>query len=309
MADIPTFEEFKKSQPQVPSFEDFKAQQNAPPPPPPKRDIITGAALGGPNAPIGEQPFSPAGFGKTMLETGKGAAKELGSTAYNLATGAGAGPIGLGLGYLGKKLGITPKVEAATEPTNTSQKIGKYGAMFGEAMAPMPEVANAVPGTARAGRNLQKVMQIVGEKTPVDINAATPAALEAKRLQGLGSSAPRPMKVLMQKTLYPGAEPLGFKDARSLQTNLGELSGKELGSTNKLMKGQVDQGYKGLATANEAAADQAGAGDLYRSGINEYRQAKALQKVGKNVGKAAAGAAIPAAVGYGGYRAYRALTD
>ena len=262
------------------------------------------------SAPIGEQPLSPGGLARTMLETGKGAAKELGSTAYNLATGPAAGPLGMAAGYAGRKLGITPKVEAATEPSNTSQQIGKYGAMAGEMLAPIPKALKILPSTEHAGEGLNAVMNTVGRSTPVDISGTAPSAIRAQELRNASFARPPVLRNVLDR-LAPGAEPTTFRESSDLATAAGKLSANETARLKGPMFGQVSALAKSLREANQGAADAAGVGDLYRNSINEYRQAKKLEGIADTAGELAKKTAtryVLGGVGLGaGYGIYRHL--
>ena len=229
------------------------------------------------SAPIGEQPLSPGGLARTMLETGKGAAKELGSTAYNLATGPAAGPIGMAAGYAGRKLGITPKVEAVTEPSNTSQQIGKYGAMAGEMLAPMPKALKLLPSTERAGESLQRVNAAVG-KVPVDLTKASEPVFGALQLERTGSGAPPAViSKLSERLPQHGGAPVPFEESRLFQSNAGRLSTAEQMAAKPQMQRQVSLLAKALAEENERVATEGGVGPLYKSALTEYRHAKQLE--------------------------------
>lgn len=288
----------------------WKPVNEPPPAPPVKHDVITGAVLGGPDAPIGEQPVSLKGQIKTFGETLKGAGKELGSTAYNLATGPGAGPIGMGLGYLGKRFGITPKVEAATQPSNTSQSIGKYGAMAGELLAPMPGAVEMLPNAARAGENLNKALALAKD-VPVDVSKFSQPVLRAKQLNAVAGD---PMAPVLRKALTrigPTTEPLTYGDTRILASSAGRKA-QQAAMGNTLtgeMGKRLGETAKGLDVAAQDAANVAGpeAGRYHSLGMSEYRNAKRLEKAGDVAKKAAIGAALTGGAYEGGKHIVRKL--
>lgn len=78
------------------------------------------------------------------------------------------------------------------------------------------------------------------------------------------------------------------------------------------MQAQVNALAKALRESNQTAADSAGVGDLYKSGIDEYRRAMKIQGVKDTAGKIAkstAARAIASGIGGGiaGAATYRAL--
>lgn len=83
-------------------------------------------------------------------ETGKGALKQIGRDAYNLATSPALGPIGMGAGYLARKTGLDQKVMDATAPTNAKQEMGSYGTTAAEMALPIPAIGR-IPGIQKAG--------------------------------------------------------------------------------------------------------------------------------------------------------------
>ncbi len=145
-------------------------------------------------------------------------------------------------------------------------------------------------------------MQAVGRDTPVNIDAAAPAALRGQELTNAGFSRPKALKEV-RDLVAPGAEQPSFRMTNDLATNLGSLSSKEAMRVKGPMRGATTEGFGALRKANIEAADKVGMGKEYQGGIDEYRQAKQLQKFGKQAAKVA----IPAAVGYGLYDKYKTL--
>ncbi len=87
---------------------------------------------------------------------GKGAVKQLGRDAYGIATSIAAGPIGSVLGYLGKRTGITKKVERATAPSNTMERLGGAFTTAAEFLIPGPGEAGESETIGRLGKSLEE---------------------------------------------------------------------------------------------------------------------------------------------------------
>ncbi len=259
----------------------------------------TGAPSGGGNVPLGDQPATPLGVAKTFINQGvegaKGALKGAARTVYDL-----------GSTVLPMPQAVGDKVHKMTEPTGTAQTVGSY--LPDAAMMLMPggaleQGAKLLPSAERAGMKLGQVAKAVGS-APVNIDAAAPAALRAQELSEAAFSRPKVLKTVLNR-LSPGADPVGWQEASDLATNAGKLSAKESQALKGPMAGQVKQLAKALRESNQAAADQAGVGDLYKGAITEYRRAKKLGEAGDAAIRVAKKAIIPAVAGAAGYSAYK----
>ncbi len=236
----------------------------------------------------------------------RGTIKGLGRDAYDLATGPAAGPIGMGLGYAGKKLGITSKVEAATEPSNEMQRGGRLVATIGEAALPIPKALNALPNTARAGRNFEAVMQ-AAKDVPVDVSKFAEPVLRAKKLNAVAGD---PMAPVLRKALGnigPTTNPLTYGDSRILASSAGRKAQQTAmgGTLTGEMGKRLGEAATGLDAANAEAAAKAGVGDQYLSAMREYRNAKRLEKVGDVAKKVAVTGALGGGLYEGGKYAIR----
>lgn len=328
MADIPSFDDFRKQQATpapsgtIPDFATFKAQQSAPPP-----VANPGAKTMPAQNPSGmDSTGNPAWYnfagslpgrlsdaydGIKGIFTGNGADEKIGNASKAFRAGAGiasplaipalatapiAGLTSAALGYGGSKLagagakafGAGPGVTSAAEDAGGLVG-GLAGGMGGNKLADM------VPNSARAGRNFQAVENAVGRNTPVDINKAYAPLIRAQELAGTGATAPKVVTSLNDRLTSAGASPLTYGESRDFASNAGNLAVQDKLNTNKMMGSQVKALAKALDEQNEAAANAAGVGDQYRSAMQEYRNASRLKEAGKLALKTGAGAAL----GYG----------
>ena len=171
------------------------------------------------------------------------------------------------------------------------------------------EAGKLLPNTVSAGRKFETVAKAIGSN-PVNIDAAAPAALRAAELKASKFTTPPVMNRVLQR-LSPGAEPVGFREASDLATNAGKLSAAEKISIKGPMQGQVNALAKALRESNQAAAESAGVGDVYKSAVNEYRRAMKIQGVKDTTGEFAKSTAAKyiagATLGAGGLAAYNAF--
>ncbi len=248
--------------------------------------------------PLGDQPATPMGVARTFVNQGiegaKGAAKGIGRTVYDLSKTISPLPI---------PAGLDQRIHNATEPTGTAQTVGSYLPDAAMMFAGGAGAAKLLPNAERAGLKLAQVAKAVGT-SPVNIDAAAPAALRAQQLSESAFSRPKVLKTVLNR-LSPGADPVGWQEASDLASNAGKLSTKETATLKGPMAGQVKQLAKALRESNQAAANQAGVGDLYKGAITEYRRAKKLGEAGDAAIRVAKKSIIPAVAGAAGYSAYK----
>ncbi len=237
-------------------------------------------------------------------EVPRGMLKRAGRDAYALATSPLAGPIGSGLSYAGNKLGVTPKVEAATEPSNELQRGGGAAMLAGEMALPLPKGINMLPNAKRAGAGIEAVKQAVGH-VPVSVAETGPAAMRASEFAGSGGHLPKPISDFIAKTgvdVAPsqGISPLPLRTAHDFYTNAGAKARTLLDQpVQGPMSHYLTQFNVPLRKSLIDAAEQGapGQGKALDSSMREYRNAKRLE-TGLDYGKKAA---IGAATGYGLY--------
>lgn len=187
---------------------------------------------------------------------------------------------------------------------NMAKGIGKAALMVG-APEGLGAAGNAIPTTARAGENFERAMQ-VAKDVPVDVNKFAEPVLRARKLNAVAGD---PMAPVLRKALghiNPSVgEPLTYGDARILASSAGRKA-QQTAMGNTLtgeMGKRLGEAAKGLDEATQGAADTAGVGPIHADAMNEYRRAKQIQGMGKNIAKVA----VPAAIGAGAYKVGRAL--
>lgn len=282
-------------------------------PPPPVEDKV--------DTPIGDQPFTPdakglvglarTGFGQAT-EGLKGIAKTAGRDAYGMLTSPMAGPLGIMAGYAGKKLGITPKVEAATEtnPNSPAQTTGKYLTRVGEFLLPGPETASGLlPNAGRAGRGLEAIEQQIGH-LPVNLSKASVPALRAQEYGNAGAYVPGVVNKVLEKIPQNNPLPTTFREVRRLASVAGDLSASDRMAMGGPVPGAVKELAKALSEGNLETATNAGVGTQYQKYIDEYRRAMKLGGAKENAVELAKKFAARALQGAGlgaGYEAFHAL--
>lgn len=216
-------------------------------------------------------------------DVGRGALKGLARTGYEVAKTAG--PVGLAAGFAAKKLGLDPKVESATEPSNEGERVGSVAEGIAEMAVPGTRMLRALPIHAdRAAENFQTVMR-AAKDVPIDIGRASGHAMEAKALGDAGAALPKVMSRFSKLALTPTTEPMTYQQGRRFAMNAGRLSAQDALKVNPPMRRQVAVLASSLNEANEGAAASAGVGNEYRSAMREYRNAKRLERAGGLVKK------------------------
>ncbi len=322
---IPTFDEFSRKQANVPTFDEFSKGA------PSQLDQKPSATFNGPVA---------RAIGK-VGDFGARAASSFGSAVnpINIVSGmthpienfksgfaqtppppetAQDQPTSM-IGRIRSAMGGTPRNKAIIEQSNQQANanipeiIGTAGALALMSKAPegVQRIRGMIPSAERAGANFQRVMAAAKDQ-PIDTSAAGDAALRAHELGEAGASGPpKVLSKFLKRTTEPGSSPMTFEEGRDFQSNAGRLSAKESMASNPQMKAQVSALAKALADANQAAAERAGVGDVYKDAMNEYRRAIKIQGIKDTTGEFAKSTAAKyiagAALGAGGVAAYHAF--
>ncbi len=261
--------------------------------------------------------MSPMGVIKSLpsagIEVGKGAIKGIGRSVYDVGHAIfnpfGQNPVA---NYIESKTGIGQKIENATEPSNTAQRMGSYlpdAAMMLLPGGAVSQTEKLLPNVESAGRKFG-IVQNAMKGLPVNIDAAAPAAMRAEELRNASFARPPILKNVLNR-LSPGANPSTFRETSDLASNAGKLSTQESMRIKPAMQAQVNALAQALKDSNQAAADAQGVGDVYKSAINEYRRAKKIEGVKDTAVGIAKKYLIPAAAagaaGTVGYRVARGL--
>ncbi len=247
-----------------------------------------------------------------------------GSALYDMITGKGTGkaqemvkgavqPAATSLQGAGA-LVAPGTIPAPTEPEFNQAAQGAGANAAGVALtglaAKIPTaadyLASKLPSKARAGANFNTVMG-AAKDVPLDTTEIGNAAMRADELGRTGATVPKVIRDYINK--FPADSTLTYETGRDFASNAGALSASEKMAMNSPMGRQVALFAKALKDANRGAAAQAGMGELYDSAMREYALAShftdaatALKEVVKKYG-------MKAAIGAGGYAAYKALSD
>lgn len=314
MPTIPTFDEFVKKQPQqqVPSFDDFVKQQE--PAPEPDNAVLRAGGRMATNLnpfPLVEAALSPVQTAKSMFNyTGDALDRMDQAKGFRkIAPAMGAVPI------------VGPMLEqfaGDVQEGNIPEAIGDAAAMVLPFKAPriargatkaVRGALDMIPSAERAGQKFKLVEQTVGRNTPVTPSApATQTAIRADELRQAGHTAPKVMRDFSKKSMFPGADPLTWRSSRDFQSAAGKLSTSESKAMTGPMGAQVKQLAKALSEQNQAVADQAGVGHLYKEAMTEYRKAMTMKAAGKRTADVAKKVAIASVLGYTGLRFVDAIT-
>lgn len=236
----------------------------------------------------------------------KGVAKQVARDAYNLVTSKAAGPLGMLADYVGKKFGITPKVEAATAPANENQQAGGTAATVGELAIPGPgataKAVEVIPTAEKAGAKFAEVMG-AAHSVPINVNLPGDVALRTQQLAESGGSLPKVVRDFLKRVTDPDKGPLTYQEGRDFYSNATRISADEAQRLTPVMKRQVGQFTAALNASLSQAADQVGKLDQYQQAMSEYHNAMRMRALGeglkgaltstaaKAVGTAGAGAA------------------
>ncbi len=172
---------------------------------------------------------------------------------------------------------------------------GAAGSVAG-AIAPIliPEAIDRLPSTARAGRNFETVRQAVGNapvNTPPILQTAQEGLDVLKNRTGSGNAMLEHILKTGGADKAPLYDPIPFDVSREMQSGLGERSVMDrLFSTPSKTKVMAKTAGE-LAKANDAAAESAGVGPLYRDAMSEYKNAARLKSLGKKAAVVGIGAA------------------
>jgi hypothetical protein len=218
--------------------------------------------------------------------------------------------IGPAAAHAGETIGGTQpvfdKYGNVIQPGRTSDVAGGIGEGLG-LVGPyaVSKGLSLLPRASRAATALDQVEQAAGH-LPVDVNAPGKIALEAQQLARSGGRMPKVMSDFLRRVTDPNQPPLTFSEARNFYTNASKLSANETGNLTGPMLKKVGGFRAALNDSLTGGADQAGVGNLYRSGLKEYRQAMALKSTGqqlKGVAQSQLGKAIGVGAG-GGFAAW-----
>ena len=177
----------------------------------------------------------------------------------------------------------------------------------------MNQTLGRLPDKVRAGEALGQAAQ-AANKIPINTAAIRPIIDEAMQMDATGTTAPRLVKLLAKALNNKNPIlnlPVGidYETGRRFSQAAGKLSVSEAMAAKPAMKRQISMLADALNKANSGAATQAGVGDLYRSGMREYKNAMYAQNLMEALMGILKNKAVQTGAGVaGGEVLYRALT-
>jgi hypothetical protein len=159
---------------------------------------------------------------------------------------------------------------------------GAAGEMGGAAV-------DAIPRAGRAGSTLANIRSQAAS-VPVELNKSAEPLLRAQELGERGSTMPKPIKQLLNRTTDPDGGPLTFPEARDFYSNISRLSSKDVSKMNPIMQRQLGELRAAMSSDLSDAAGKIGLQDDYTGAMKEYRQASQLKDIGTKAAKYGAGA-------------------
>ena len=173
------------------------------------------------------------------------------------------------------------RAEEATTATNTPQMVGKGLEMVAELAIPARAGARAaveaVPSTARAGRNFQAAMG-AAKSVPIDVEAPGQIGLRIMDVaERGGGSLPQPVRQFVNWATNPSKEPMTYEIARDFASGISRLSANEMGRLSPAVAREVAGLRVALNQSVAAAAGKAGKGAEYSKAMTEYAKAMRLR--------------------------------
>jgi len=171
----------------------------------------------------------------------------------------------------------TQQAREATAYTNLPQRVGGGLETAVEMMVPGGAAIEAIPNAARAGRVLESI-KTAAKDAPVDVSAAGDVALRIQELAERGGSMPLAVRKFLQRVTNPDLPPIKYPESFDFASNIGRLSANDQGRLTPVMNREVARLRVALSEANKNAAAAVGNGADYVAAMNEFGQAKRLEK-------------------------------
>ncbi len=212
------------------------------------------------------------GYGGLEAGTSKGAAEFIGSAP-------------LGLVHAAQGIAETPEhpISGALKTAGGFAEAFTIPAAFmGGPVA--GRAIEAIPSAEHAGHLLASVAEDAGH-LPVNLNRSADAILRVRDLSERGGTMPQAIRKLLARATEPGGKPLTFNEMRDFYSNITSLTAKEKMGLNPAMRRQLGITAAALKQDIGAAAAQAGRAADYFKGMQEYAQAKKLQRSASEIGK------------------------
>lgn len=157
-------------------------------------------------------------------------------------------------------------------------------ALTGASAAALQSVGNAIPRTARAGQNFQRVMSKAGN-VPVDISAPGNVALRIQQLADRGAPMPQVVRKFLLRVTDPSKPPMVYEELRDFASNVSRLSVDEQRRLSPVVRMELGNLRSALNHAAGKAAAAVGEGERYASAMKEYAQAARVGEAVRNFGE------------------------
>lgn len=221
-----------------------------------------------------------------------------------IAGAALTGAAGAGMGTQVSQV-LTGKNPLSSESLNETGQNTAIGGATGAIAGSISPIAKWITSSKTSGGAMLEAAAKKAANQPVELSPETNEIVE--KIMKLGKTGQTPPKVVSDLMARMGPNPnapanadegpLLYPEARDFQSNASALSASEKLDAKGPMKAYMAQFSKSLSRDIQSAADEAGAGDIHRAGMQQYAAAISRNKAASTalkVGAPLAGAAYPA---------------
>jgi len=178
-----------------------------------------------------------------------------------------------------------------------------------EGAAGAEAISKAIPSTERAGQAFKELQGAIGNHTVAMTDRLANSLADIKDAVDTGSTLPQVINKFVTRIADLDEGPLTYKEARQFYSNVSDLSASErMASKGKDLR-LINEFRHALG---ETVGDTANSADLlskYQGAMSEYSGAKRLEQMYENAKDVVKKAALPIALGAGGYKLYGMLSD
>jgi hypothetical protein len=189
----------------------------------------------------------------------------------------------------------------ATVTHSTRQKVGYGLETAAEFLVPTGSAGNAArPATRmlKAGALIDDAEKIAAN-VPINITNVGNQALRIEQLAQRGGVMPKVVRNFLTRVLDPEKGPVTFKEARDFYNNASRLTRAEAGRLTAPLRREMVQFTRHMHNSLVEAAEQAGKGDQYASGIKNYASAAKWARRLKKTKQVAIKYGVPGLIGGG----------
>lgn len=180
------------------------------------------------------------------------------------------------------------------------------GADLGLAAAEGGSLLGKIPTKAKAGRLFDEVADAANGQ-PVKLTRSTPILERAMQLSERGHGTITPLDRLYSR--INTINPLAYEEARDRASALSRLTGEDQMRASPALKAHAKELSHAFNQDIGDTAEAVGKRPQYEKAMKQYARASRNREIAGKLGKVAVKTAAPAALGYGGYKLARALTE